>query len=73
RDGLPGCAVRAAAHRRLRGAWSSFPTGPDADIWWNDTGCQNADNGHVEVYFYGVGLPGGDFPGGVENVFPAAP
>jgi hypothetical protein len=51
----------------------SYPTGADIDIWWNDTGCQNADNGHVEVYFYGVGLSGGDFTGAVEKVFPAAP
>ncbi|HEY5050266.1 MAG TPA: hypothetical protein VII50_05155 [Acidothermaceae bacterium] len=51
----------------------SYPTGADIDIWWNDTGCQNADNGHVEVYFYGVGLSGGDFTGAVEQVFPAAP
>jgi hypothetical protein len=51
----------------------SYPTGADADIWWNDTGCQNADNGHVEVYFYGAGLSGGDFTGAVEKVFPAAP
>jgi hypothetical protein len=51
----------------------SYPTGADTDIWWNDTGCQNADNGHVEVYFYGVGLSGGDFTGAVEKFFPAAP
>jgi hypothetical protein len=51
----------------------SYPTGGDTDIWWNDSGCQNADNGHVEVYFYGVGLSGGDFTGAVEKVFPAAP
>jgi hypothetical protein len=51
----------------------SYPTGADTDIWWNDSGCQNADNGHVEVYFYGVGLSGGDFTGAVEKVFPAAP
>jgi hypothetical protein len=51
----------------------SYPTGPDTDIWWNDTGCQNADNGHVEVYFYGDGLSAGDFSGAVEKVFPAAP
>jgi hypothetical protein len=51
----------------------SYPTGADTDIWWNDTGCQNADNGRVEVYFYGVGLSGGDFTGAVEKVFPAAP
>jgi hypothetical protein len=50
----------------------SYPTGADIDIWWNDSGCQNADNGHVEVYFYGVGLSGGDFSGAVEKVFPAA-
>jgi hypothetical protein len=49
-----------------------YPTGADTDIWWNDTGCQNADNGHVEVYFYGEGLSGGDFTGAVEKVFPAA-
>ena len=51
----------------------SYPTGADIDIWWNDTGCQNADNGHVKVYFYGVGLSGGDFTGAIEKVFPAAP
>jgi hypothetical protein len=51
----------------------SYPTGADTDIWWNDTGCQNADNGHVQVYFYGVGLSGGDFTGAVEKVFPSAP
>jgi hypothetical protein len=51
----------------------SYPTGADTDIWWNDTGCQNADNGHVEVYFYGEGLSAGDFSGAVEKVFPAAP
>jgi hypothetical protein len=51
----------------------SYPRGSDTDIWWNDTGCQNADNGHVEVYFYGVGLSGGDFTGAVEKVLPAAP
>jgi hypothetical protein len=51
----------------------SYPTGADTDIWWNDAGCQNADNGHVEVYFYGVGLSGGDFPGAVDKVFPGAP
>jgi hypothetical protein len=51
----------------------SYPTGADTDIWWNDTGCQNADNGRVEVYFYGVGLSGGDFTGVLEKVFPAAP
>lgn len=51
----------------------SYPRGTDTDIWWNDTGCQNADNGHVQVYFYGVGLSGGDFTGAVEKVFPAAP
>jgi hypothetical protein len=50
-----------------------YPTGADTDIWWNDTGCQNADNGHVQVYFYGVGLSGGDFTGALEKVFPAAP
>jgi hypothetical protein len=51
----------------------SYQTGADSDIWWNDTGCQNADNGHIEVYFYGEGLSGGDFTGAVEKVFPAAP
>lgn len=51
----------------------SYPTGADIDIWWNDTGCQNADNGHVQVYFYGVGLSGGDFTGAVEKVLPTAP
>jgi hypothetical protein len=51
----------------------SYPTGADTDIWWNDTGCQNADNGHVQVYFYGIGLSGGDFTGELEKVFPAAP
>jgi hypothetical protein len=51
----------------------SYPTGADTDIWWNDSGCQNADNGHLEVYFYGAGLSGGDFPGAVEKVFPSAP
>jgi hypothetical protein len=51
----------------------SYPTGADIDIWWNESGCQTADNGHVEVYFYGVGLSGGDFTGAVEKVFPAAP
>jgi hypothetical protein len=51
----------------------SYPTGADFDIWWNESGCQNADNGHVEVYFYGVGLSGGDFTGAVQKVFPAAP
>jgi hypothetical protein len=51
----------------------SYPTGADTDIWWNDTGCQNADNGHVEVYFYGAGLSGGDFTGAVETILPAAP
>ena len=50
-----------------------YPTGADEDIWWNDTGCQNADNGHVEVFFYGVGLSRGDFSGAVGKVFPVAP
>jgi hypothetical protein len=49
-----------------------YPTGADIDIWWNESGCQSADNGHIEVYFYGVGLSGGDFSGAVEKVFPAA-
>ena len=50
-----------------------YPDGADTDIWWNDTGCQNADNGHVQVYFYGSGLSGGDFTGAVEKVSPSAP
>jgi hypothetical protein len=50
----------------------AYPNGPDADIWWNNSGCQNADNGHVEVYFYGAGVDtGGDFPDAVDNVLPA--
>ncbi len=51
----------------------SYPTGADEDIWWNDTGCQNADSGHVEVFFYGVGLSRGDFSGAVGKAFPEAP
>jgi hypothetical protein len=50
----------------------SYPRGADADVWWNDTGCQNADNEHVEVYFYGDGSAE-DFSGAVDKVFPAAP
>jgi hypothetical protein len=51
----------------------SYPAGGDTDIWWNDSGCQNADNGHIEVYFYGAGLSGGDFTGAIEKILPAAP
>jgi hypothetical protein len=51
----------------------SYPTGADEDVWWSDTGCQSADNGHVQVYFYGAGLSGGDFSGAVEKVLPSAP
>lgn len=27
-----------------------YPSGTDIDIWWKDTGCQSADNGHVQVF-----------------------
>jgi hypothetical protein len=50
-----------------------YAHGPDTDIWWNNAGCQSADNGHVQVYFYGAGLSGGDFSGAVEKVLPSAP
>ncbi len=27
-----------------------YPHHPDVDIWWDDSGCQEADNGYVQVF-----------------------
>jgi hypothetical protein len=48
-----------------------YAAGPDADIWWNDSGCQTADNGHIQVDLAGPGVAGDDFPDAVDNVLPA--
>jgi hypothetical protein len=49
-----------------------YPKQADVDIWWNYSGCQTADNGHVEA-FQGANDSFGDFQHAVSLVVPVEP
>jgi hypothetical protein len=44
---------------------------PDVDIWWNDSGCETADNGYVQVFQAG-NASFGTFGGAVATYLPPA-
>ena len=44
-----------------------YPNRADADIWWDTSGCQTADNGHVQVFQSG-NASFGDFQSAVSAV-----
>lgn len=44
-----------------------YPNRADSDIWWNLSGCQTADNGHVKVFQAG-NASFGDFQSAVSAV-----
>lgn len=48
------------------------PSQPDTGIWWDYSGCQTADNGHVQVSEL-VNDSFGDFQSAVSAVVPGAP
>jgi len=41
-----------------------YPSRSDVDLWYNDSGCQVADNGYVSAFL----LAGGDFGGAIDNL-----
>jgi hypothetical protein len=49
-----------------------YPSQPDNDIWWDYTGCQTVDNGHVQVS-QGANASFGDFQSAVSALVPSAP
>jgi hypothetical protein len=43
-----------------------YPSRPDVDLWYSDTGCQDVDNGYASDFL----LAGGDFGGAVDELVP---